>query len=130
MDEYGWLATPEFMPSAPDQPPEGSQEEIWGRLFYRGRLESEDTVDYDEALIRSALQWLERPPKDKPWVLFLPLIWPHCPFNAPDPWFSMYDRAQMPQPSDYRQKASRSFLPANPVFVSTGRKAGRAGRHC
>ena len=24
---------------------------------------------------------------DVPWVLFVPLIAPHCPFRAPEPWF-------------------------------------------
>lgn len=27
---------------------------------------------------------------DKPFILFLPLIFPHCPFTAPEPYYSMY----------------------------------------
>jgi len=55
-------------------------------------------LDYDEAAIRTAEQWLENPPKDKPWVLFLPLIYPHCPFGVEEPYFSMYDRSKIPKP--------------------------------
>ena len=32
-----------------------------------------------------------RKPGDKPFVLFLPLLFPHCPYTAPEPFYSMYD---------------------------------------
>jgi arylsulfatase A-like enzyme len=72
-------------------------EDIWSRLFYKGLRGPEQAVDYDEAAVRSALKWLECPPKE-PWVLYLPLIFPHCPFQVEEPYFSMYDRSQMPIP--------------------------------
>ncbi|MFE4800568.1 sulfatase-like hydrolase/transferase [Streptomyces sp. NPDC056708] len=37
-------------------------------------------------------------PPAGPWVLFVPIVAPHPPFEAPEPWFSMYDRAAMPDP--------------------------------
>jgi arylsulfatase A-like enzyme len=94
--EYGFLETPEFMPTfgkgrtVPEHP------DIWGRLFYKGLRNANEAVDYDEAVVRSAITWLQCPPDDKPWVLFLPLLFPHCPFQVEEPYFSMYDRAQMP----------------------------------
>lgn len=67
------------------------------RLFYRGRVVDPDDVDFDEAAVRTAEQWLATSP-DQPWVLFAPLVAPHCPFQAPEPWFSMHDRDTMPDP--------------------------------
>jgi arylsulfatase A-like enzyme len=64
-------------------------------VFYRGLCEP--VVDLDEALIRTGEQWLEAPPR-QPWVLFVPLIAPHCPFEVEDPWFSLHDRAAVPDP--------------------------------
>ncbi|ORY54697.1 sulfatase [Pseudomassariella vexata] len=74
--EYGFLETPDFMPK-----------------FAGGNMPP--ALDYDEAVIRSALKWLECPPDDKPWVLFMPLLFPHCPFQVEEPWFSMYEREKM-----------------------------------
>ncbi|KAL4893113.1 alkaline-phosphatase-like protein [Aspergillus ambiguus] len=84
--EYGFLETPEFTPKFSD---------IWGRLFYKGLRNANEALDYDEAVVRSALTWLEYPLDDKPWVLFMPLIFPHCPFQVEEPYFSMYDRPNM-----------------------------------
>ncbi|ERS98768.1 hypothetical protein HMPREF1624_03958 [Sporothrix schenckii ATCC 58251] len=52
----------------------------------------EQASDYDDAVIRSALAWLKCPPSDKPRVLFRPLLFPHCPFQVEEPYFSKYDR--------------------------------------
>ncbi|KAL1601290.1 hypothetical protein SLS59_005444 [Nothophoma quercina] len=99
--EYGFLETPEFLPKfAGDRE---VNESIWGRLFYKGLRNAEEALDYDDAVVRSALKWLECPPEDKPWVLFMPLIFPHCPFQVEEPYFSMYDRSKFtkatPEPS-------------------------------
>lgn len=99
MDEYGFLETPEFMPKfGQDRPPlDGGddKESVWSRLFYRGLRNANEIVDYDEAAVRSAIKWLDCPPSDKPWLLFLPLIFPHCPFQVEEPYFSMYPRSEM-----------------------------------
>jgi len=78
-------------------------EDIWSRLFYKGLRGPERALDYDEAAVRSALKWLECPPEG-PWVLYLPLIFPHCPFQVEEPYFSMYDRSSMPVPSKPSEK--------------------------
>ncbi|HEF5873635.1 TPA: sulfatase-like hydrolase/transferase [Burkholderia cenocepacia] len=63
------------------------------RAFYRGQRSAEQAqLEYDEVVIRTAEHWLANPP-DKPWVLYVPLFAPHPPFEAEEPWFSMYDRA-------------------------------------
>lgn len=110
VDEYGFLETPTFVPkfgggnssgdkNAPGGEGDPDKEDIWRRLFYKGLRNADQAMDYDEAVVRSALKWLERPPADKPWVLFMPLIFPHCPFQVEEPYFSLYDRAAMPAPS-------------------------------
>lgn len=96
--EYGFLETPEYVPKFGKGPVE-KDDSIWGRLFYRGLRDADKCLDYDEAVVRSALTWLECPPKDKPWVLFMPLLFPHCPFQVEEPYFSLYNRMEMPLPS-------------------------------
>lgn len=71
--------------------------EMWARLFYGGQRDAQAAFDYDEAVCQSAVEWLESSPPE-PFCLFMPLIWPHCPFEAEEPYFSMYDRSKMPAP--------------------------------
>jgi arylsulfatase A-like enzyme len=68
----------------------------WARVFYRGLLD-DGLVDHDEAAVRTAERWLAEPPEG-PWVLFVPLFAPHCPFQAEEPWFSLHDREAQPAP--------------------------------
>ncbi|NEE03236.1 sulfatase-like hydrolase/transferase [Phytoactinopolyspora halotolerans] len=72
--------------------------DLWDRLFYYGKVTDPDYVDFDEAAVRTAEEWLSHPPQ-QPWVLFAPLVAPHCPFQAPEPWFSLHDRDAMPDPA-------------------------------
>jgi arylsulfatase A-like enzyme len=69
------------------------------RAMYFGETGDGDMVDFDEATIRTAERWLrEGAPSDQPWVLWVPLIFPHPPFTVEEPWFSMHDRSAMPDP--------------------------------
>ncbi|MGB9347359.1 MAG: sulfatase-like hydrolase/transferase [Ilumatobacteraceae bacterium] len=69
------------------------------RAMYFGESGDSDTLDFDEATIRTAERWLrEGAPTDQPWVLWVPLIFPHPPFTVEEPWFSMHDRSAMPDP--------------------------------
>lgn len=98
VSEYGFLETPNFMPGFAGGKTGGGppkDESVWGRLFYRGLRDPDMALDYDEALVRSAVRWLECPPGGKPWVLFMPLVFPHCPFQVEEPYFSMYRRDAM-----------------------------------
>ncbi|KAJ9633280.1 hypothetical protein H2204_007176 [Knufia peltigerae] len=97
VDEYGFLETPEFSPrfAGGKTAKSGEDESIWGRLFYKGLRNAHEALDYDDACVKSALKWLECPPSDKPWCLFMPLIFPHCPFQVEEPYFSMYDRSKV-----------------------------------
>lgn len=74
----------------------------WSRLYYSGSRDA--IVDFDEAVIQSAEKWLDGVNSGsistggKPWILFLPLFFPHCPFGVEDPYFSKYDRSKVPSP--------------------------------
>lgn len=51
----------------------------------------------DTHRVEAAIAWLEsRGRGDKPFVLYLPLEMPHPPFTAPEPYYSMYDPADVP----------------------------------
>ncbi|KAJ0108684.1 Arylsulfatase [Diaporthe amygdali] len=106
LDEYGFLKTPEFVPRLGDELGKEVEErdDIWRRLFHRGLRGADQAKYYDDAVVRSALKWLESPPEDKPWVPCMPLIFPHCPFQVEEPDFSMYDREDMPPPSSKDDK--------------------------
>ncbi|MER7795506.1 sulfatase-like hydrolase/transferase [Streptomyces sp. NPDC097640] len=94
--DYGFSVPPTL--GLRDGLAEGYPDDVHARLFYRGRVPDDGRVDFDEALIRTAEQWLANPPDDRPWLLFLPVFAPHCPFQVEEPWFSMYDRDEIPDP--------------------------------
>ncbi len=91
--EYGWIDPPTrpvgglMQGLDPDDP--------MVRAFYVGRVE--EGVDFDEACVRTAEAWLDdhRPSAD-PWVLYVPMLFPHCPFAVAEPWYSLHDRASLP----------------------------------
>ena len=71
------------------------------RAMYFGETGTSASVDFDEATIRTAERWLrEGAPSDRPWALWVPLIFPHPPFTVEEPWFSLHDRSTMPSPID------------------------------
>lgn len=107
--DYGFIVEPDvsLMSRAgmPTMPPGISG---LPRTFYVGRRETE-VVDNDEAIIRSAEAWLADAP-DQPWALVLPLVAPHCPFHVSDPWYSMYDRVDMPERAQHRSGHEPAFM--------------------
>ena len=74
----------------------------WAPAFYEGmRPASADglpVLDFDEAAVRTACDLLTQG-MPEPWVLFIALVFPHPPFEVEEPWFSMYDRADVPAPT-------------------------------
>jgi arylsulfatase A-like enzyme len=74
------------------------REHRFARAFYTGRRTGGGPfVDHDEAAVQTGLAWLAEG-LPEPWVLFVPLIFPHPPFEVEEPWFSLHDRAAMPAP--------------------------------
>lgn len=111
MNEYGFLVTPDILPGfmagskgANDSANQTKNlDELAPRLFYKGLRDQSAILDYDEAAVRSAEKFLDHPPEG-PWVLFLPLIFPHVPFQVEEPYFSLYDRKSMPAPAQLSEK--------------------------
>jgi arylsulfatase A-like enzyme len=69
------------------------------RAMYFGSSGEAPLLDFDEATVRTAEIWLaEGMPTDRPWVLWVPLLFPHSPFKVEEPWFSLHDRSAMPDP--------------------------------
>lgn len=78
------------------------------RAMYFGSPGDDVVIDLDEAVTQTAEQWLaEGAPKDQPWVLWMPLIFPHPPFTVEEPWFSMHDRSAMPAPIPRSARAGK-----------------------
>lgn len=70
--------------------PQFSEQSALYNTFYHGKRGGDETwLDFDEASIITALDWLDSDPKG-PWCLWIPLIFPHLPFEVEDPWYSMY----------------------------------------
>ncbi len=90
-DEYGWAEPPTVPMMGAMQ--EMDHDDPLARAFSVGERSSGD--DFDEAAVRAAEAWLERRPTDQPWMLYIPLIFPHCPFTVEEPWFSLHDRAAL-----------------------------------
>jgi arylsulfatase A-like enzyme len=106
LDEYGFVQTPDIMPNFTGDENKINPTDInnlWDRLYYEGRRDMKRVLDYDEAAVVSAEMWLENAPKG-PWVLFLPLLFPHQPFGVEEPYFSLYDRKQIPLASPHTDK--------------------------
>lgn len=55
VDEYGFSTWPTRLYGG--DYPEG----VWSRLFYRGRVPDDGGIDFDEAAVRTAEQWLREP---------------------------------------------------------------------
>lgn len=118
--EYGW-ATP---PDTPMMAPKGQMHPYWpmSRAFYIGKVDDEHDHDFDEACTRTAEAWLAERPHDRPWLLYVPMIFPHCPFAATEPWYSMHDRAALPQRAGHVQSGHE------PAFMQNVRDTYGLGR--
>lgn len=66
----------------------------------------------DYANVQSAIEFIRQRPaqSDKPFVLYLPLIYPHCPYSAPEPWHNQFAPEQVA--ADLRPPG----LPDKPAF--------------
>jgi len=68
--------------------------------FYYGRIDIPEgepfAYDGDWAMIEGAIDLIHNAPPDQPLCIYLPLIFPHPPFEVEDPWYSQIDRASLP----------------------------------
>lgn len=112
-DFCGWLDRPSpedsrrrYTASVPEGDP-------LRNAMYFGSSGDEPLLDHDEATIRTAERWLaEGTSSDRPWALWVPLMFPHPPFTVEEPWFSMHDRAAMPDPIPLASSGKPQFMTA------------------
>lgn len=96
---FGWHVLPRLFHS----PNPYDADHPLSRAFYHGRRAEPagpgptPTLDYDEACTRTAEAWLADG-LPEPWLLYVPLFFPHPPFEVEDPWYSQHDRADVPLP--------------------------------
>jgi arylsulfatase A-like enzyme len=82
----GWTTSP----SQRGMGPQYEEQSPLYNAFYHGKRPGDDTwIDFDEATTLTALDWLQEKPAG-PWCLWMPLIFPHLPFEVEEPWYSMY----------------------------------------
>lgn len=100
--QYGPIENPPNWPpgsastgAARTRPP-NEEATIRQRLFFQGLVQEPVPLDYDQAAIDSALEWLKFSPPE-PFVLFIPLIYPHVPFRVKDPYYSQYREVELPK---------------------------------
>ncbi|MCY3694382.1 MAG: sulfatase-like hydrolase/transferase [Chloroflexi bacterium] len=74
------------------------------RSFYFGQRPDAASNDTDRQWIDGAIRFLESNPPE-PFCLYLPLIFPHCPYWCEEPYFSMHDRDRVPDPMPPRGDA-------------------------
>lgn len=82
--------------------------------FYAGRLEKqageESYQDDDWAMVKGAVDWIRKAPRDKPFCIYLPIAYPHPPYGVEEPWFSRIDRKKIPDripaPCNWAEKPS------------------------
>lgn len=102
-DRFGFAVDPVtwFGPSPYEQ------DHPMARAYYHGRRQEDGPVlDFDEATVRTAEQWLADG-LPEPWVLFVALIFPHPPFEVEEPWYSLHDRSTMPPPAPRPEREPR-----------------------
>ncbi len=81
--------------------------------FYRGKIENDEEGNYydtDEATVEGAIDRIHNRPEDQPLCMFVPLIYPHPPYQVEEPYYSMIDRNKIPKrietPENWEGKAS------------------------
>ena len=92
----GWLTRPNQAQRS--MGPQYPKDSPLYHAFYHGKRGGDyPWLDFDEAATRTAEQWLATKPPG-PWCLFVPLIFPHLPFEVEEPWYSLHEARDIPRP--------------------------------
>jgi arylsulfatase A-like enzyme len=97
-DFHGYTVSPTVEALAAgheDRFPEGHR---LRNTFLIGALAGDQHLTPDEAAVRTAIDLLEQS-LPEPFVLILTLMAPHPPFGVEEPWASLHDPADMPEPT-------------------------------
>lgn len=74
--------------------------------FSYGEKMGKDILDGDYSDVMGAIDFLNNRNSEQPFFLYLPILFPHPPYNVHEPYFSMYDRKSVPLPAkvDYSER--------------------------
>jgi choline-sulfatase len=74
------------------RPAPAASSEEQGNCMLFSPMEGDYTLHGDYQNLKAGMDFIRnRKPDDKPFVLFLPLFLPHCPYTVPEPFYSLYD---------------------------------------
>lgn len=82
-----------------------------GKLEPQTRSSAERGIyfDHDWADVCGAAEFIRNAPKDQPFCIFVALLYPHPPYGVEEPYYSMIDRARLPERTptpDWKDKPS------------------------
>jgi choline-sulfatase len=81
----------EDKPALTERPGPAASNEEQGNCMLFSPMAGDYTLHSDYQNLKAGMDFIHRRKTgDKPFVLFLPLIFPHCPYTAPEPFYSMY----------------------------------------
>lgn len=86
--------------------------------FYFGKIDGSMELQTDIQMVRAAQEFLRNPPAE-PFCLWVNTTYPHPPYAAPEPFFSMYDPKKMDDPIPAGE------VPGTPAYMSLMRKTTR-----
>ncbi len=89
------LFSDEFMTCESSHETPGEPIVKYGEQGYQNFLYTPISDDYEQSSdyknLMKGIDFIKnRKDDDKPFILFLPLLYPHCPYTAPEPYYSMY----------------------------------------
>ena len=90
--------------------------------FYVGKMKEPYEMQRDVQTVRSAQEFLQHPPK-KPFCLWVNTTFPHPPYAAPEPFYSMYDHQKMDDP------IAITDHPGEPAYKGLIRKFARSDEY-
>jgi arylsulfatase A-like enzyme len=106
-DSVSFRSTDRGSPPWPGNPfPPGHRHH---KSFYFGSRGSGPLEDFDATQVHNAIRFLKSQP-EQPFFLYLPLIHPHPPYAVEEPYFSMYDRDEVPAPLPARLDDKPHFM--------------------
>jgi len=80
---------------------------------FKGKIEVPEGETYqsgDDAAIEAAIERIENWDKDQPLCMFLGLIYPHCPYQVEEPYYSAIDRSKLPPRVKYDECSGKSQM--------------------
>jgi choline-sulfatase len=79
------------------------------KSFYFGERTEEESKDIDYYITQEAINYLNSNP-GKPFCLFIAMNFPHPPYTVEEPFFSMYDRENVPAPIPSKLEDKPEFM--------------------